>query len=193
MLKKFLISCLFIFLVACGNNSTQQFYGSDISAANLDASFSLTNHHGERASLDSYKNKVIAVFFGFTNCPDICPTSLQELKYIKQELGQAGNNFQVLFISLDPERDTQEKLSLFIPSFDPTFIGLYGSTNEVDAMANQYKVFHQKVEQGDSYTIDHSSGIYLIDRSGKIRIRHPYGSPVEGIIADIQQLLSESI
>jgi len=193
MFKKFLILVLFSLLISCGDDVSNEFTGSDISAANLDASFSLMNQFGERVSLDTYKNKVIAVFFGFTNCPDICPTSLQELKFIKQKLGDLGESFQVLFVTLDPERDTQEKLKLFIPSFDPTFIGLHGTNEEIIKIASQYKVFHQKVEQGDSYTIDHSSGIYFIDRQGKIRIRHPYGSSVEGIISDVRKLLSESI
>lgn len=193
MHKKIFFSFIFFLIIGCGKQSTDEFYGSDITAANLNSSFSLTNHHGERVSLDAYKGMVIAIFFGFTNCPDICPTSLQELKYVKKELGNLSSNFQVLFISLDPERDTQEKLKLFIPSFDPTFIGLIGSNEEIAKIANQYKVFYQKVEQGNSYTIDHSSGIYLLDHKGKIRVRHPYGSSVEEIISDIKKLLTESI
>ena len=112
-----------------------------------------------------------------------------ELKKIKFQLGKNSNQLEVLFISLDPERDTQELLSAFIPSFDSSFIGLTGTIDNIEKITQQFKVYRKKVIQGDSYTIDHSSGIYLLDKKGKIRVRHPYGSEIELIVEDIKKLI----
>jgi protein SCO1/2 len=115
---------------------------------------------------------------------------MQELKFIKESLGKQSDKLQVIFITLDPERDNQSLLNSYVPSFDKSFIGLTGSQEDINRVASQYKIFHMKVGEGDSYTIDHSSGIYIIDKDGKIRVRHPYGSKVESIIEDIQHLIS---
>ena len=112
-----------------------------------------------------------------------------ELKNIKSELGKNSNQLEVLFISLDPERDTPELLSKFIPSFDSSFIGLTGTEGNIEKITQQFKVYRKKVVQGDSYTIDHSSGLYLLDKEGKIRVRHPYGSEIKLIVEDIEKLI----
>ena len=111
-----------------------------------------------------------------------------KLKNIKSKLGENSNQLEVLFISLDPERDTPELLSKFIPSFDPSFIGLTGTIENIEKIAQQYKVYRKKVIQGSSYTIDHSSGLYLLDKEGRIRVRHSYGSEVKLIVEDIKKL-----
>ena len=115
---------------------------------------------------------------------------MQELKLIKKKLGQEGKDFQVLFVTLDPERDNQSLLKQYVPSFDESFIGLTGTKDEIAKIAQQYKIFHKKVGDGKSYTIDHSSAIYLLDKEGIIRVRHPYGSSVDGIMNDIKHLMS---
>ena len=190
MLKKPLVAAILLLLFACSDNAGYQFQGSDISAANLDGSFELMNHQGKSSNLSDFKGKVVAIFFGFTNCPDVCPTSLQELKFVRSELGEVADDFQVIFVTLDPDRDTTEKLKLYIPSIDESFLGLRGSPEQTRMITSQYKVFYEKVGEGDDYTIDHSSGIYLIDKTGHIRARHPYGlSTVDNILSDVRYLI----
>ena len=112
-----------------------------------------------------------------------------ELKNIKSQLGENSNQLEVLFISLDPESDTQEVLSKYMPSFNSSFIGLTGTIENIEKITQQFKVYRKKVIEGDSYTIDHSSGIYLLDKNGKIRVRHPYGAEIKLIVEDIERLL----
>lgn len=190
MIKNIFFIIFSLILVSCVKNAEFKFNGSDISNANLNSSFELLSHTGEIKKITDFKGSVVAIFFGFTHCPDICPTSMQELKFIKESLGKQSDKLQVIFITLDPERDNQSLLNSYVPSFDKSFIGLTGSQEDINRIASQYKIFHMKVGEGDSYTIDHSSGIYIIDKDGKIRVRHPYGSKVESIIEDIQHLIS---
>ena len=190
MIKNIFFIIFSLILVSCAKNAEFKFNGSDISNANLNSSFELLSHTGEIKKITDFKGSVVAIFFGFTHCPDICPTSMQELKFIKESLGKQSDKLQVIFITLDPERDNQSLLNSYVPSFDKSFIGLTGSQEDINRVARQYKIFHMKVGEGDSYTIDHSSGIYIIDKDGKIRVRHPYGSKVESIIEDIQHLIS---
>ena len=152
--------------------------------------FELLDHTGAVFNRQSLEGHWSFIFFGFTNCPDVCPTSMQELKLIKKNLGQQGKDFQVLFVTLDPERDSQSLLKQYVPSFDASFIGLTGTKDQIEKIAQQYKIFHQKVGDGKSYTIDHSSAIYLLDKDGMIRVRYPYGSSVKGMIEDIKHLIS---
>ena len=185
-----LLSSLIFILFSCSGSSDLKFNGSDITQARLNPSFELTSHLGKSTNIDDFSGKVVAVFFGFTHCPDICPTTMYELKAIKDSLGSDGDMLQVIFVSLDPERDSIEVLEKFIPSFDPSFIGLTGTAAEIKKIAGQYKIYYQKVGDDESYTIDHSSAIYLIDKKGDIRIRHPYGSSQKMIVNDIRALLS---
>ena len=190
MIKNIFFIIFSLILASCAKNAEFKFNGSDISNANLNSSFELLSQTGEIKKITDFKGSVVAIFFGFTHCPDICPTSMQELKFIKESLGKQSDKLQVIFITLDPERDNQSLLNSYVPSFDKSFIGLTGSQEDINRIASQYKIFHMKVGEGDSYTIDHSSGIYIIDKDGKIRVRHPYGSKVESIIEDIQHLIS---
>jgi len=174
--------------LSCSENKLI-FNGSNITEAKLDSYFELTSHNGKKKNINDFKGKVVAIFFGFASCPDICPTTMFELKKIKSDLGEKSKEFKVLFISLDPERDTPELLSKYVPSFDPSFIGLTGTEEDIKKITQQFKVYRKKVIQGDSYTIDHSSGLYLIDREGKIRIRHSYGTEIKLIVEDIKKLI----
>jgi protein SCO1/2 len=189
MKKSLIIILLLGLIVSCMNTSETNFNGSDITQANLNPNFELTDHTGNKKSLIDFQGKVVALFFGFTHCPDICPTTMQELKLVKARLGDQHNNFQVLFITLDPERDTVEILKEYIPSFDSSFIGLTGNKVDIVNITRQYKVYAQKVGDGGDYTIDHSSGIYIIDKEGKIRVRHPYGATPLSIAEDILRLI----
>ena len=190
MFKKIIFITLFFLLSSCSNSKDYKFNGSDMTSYDLDSSFELTSHKGDTKTAGDFKGYVVALFFGFTHCPDVCPTSMQELKLIKKNLGQQGKDFQVLFVTLDPERDSQSLLKQYVPSFDASFIGLTGTKDQIKKIAQQYKIFHQKVGDGKSYTIDHSSAIYLLDKDGMIRVRYPYGSPVKGMIEDIKHLIS---
>ena len=181
---------LIFFLFSCSKAPDLKFNGSDITEARLNSSFILTSHLGKSTKLKDFRGKVVAIFFGFTYCPDICPTTMYELKAIKDSLGDDGDKLQVVFVSLDPERDTIKLMESYIPSFDSSFIGLTGSGDNIKKIASQYKIFYQKVGEGKNYTIDHSSAIYLIDKKGSIRVRHPYGSSQEMIISDIRSLIS---
>ena len=138
-------------------------------------------------TLADFKENVVAIFSGFANCPDICPTTLVELKEIDKRIN--NKNFKVLFVTLDPDRDTQAVLKDYLASFNQSFIGLTGSIEDIEKMAQQYKIFRLKVGEGDSYTIDHSSAIYLVDKEGDIRLRYPYGFKIEGIVEDIKKLI----
>ena len=188
MNKFFVILLLLSTLLSCSDNNLI-FNGSNLTEAKFDSYFELTSHKGEKKTINDFKGKVVAIFFGFASCPDICPTTMTELKNIKSQLGENANQLEVLFISLDPERDTQEVLSEYMPSFNSSFIGLTGTMENIEKVTQQFKVYRKKVIQGDSYTIDHSSGIYLLDKEGKIRVRHPYGSKVKLIVEDIEKLI----
>ena len=189
MRNKLLYFSLIFLLISCSHSPGVNFNGSDITEAKLNPSFELTSNLGQPTSINDFKGKVVAIFFGFTHCPDICPTTMHELKAIKKSLGEDADSLQVIFVSLDPERDTIDLLAKFIPSFDLSFIGLTGTPEDIKKIAGQYKIFYQKVGDQKNYTIDHSSAIYLIDKLGNIRVRHPYGSSQEMIVDDIKTLL----
>ena len=190
-MRNYLLFLSLIFsLFSCSKAPDLKFNGSDITEARLNSYFELTSHLGESTKIQDFEGKVVAIFFGFTYCPDICPTTMYELKAIKDALGSDGDKLQVIFVSLDPERDTIELMKKYVPSFDSSFIGLTGSADNIKKIASQYKIFYQKVGEEKDYTIDHSSAIYLIDKKGNIRVRHPFGSSQEMIINDIQSLIS---
>jgi protein SCO1 len=174
-------------LTAC----SKPLVGTDITGADFAKDLSLTDHTGKRRSLGDFKGKVIALFFGYTHCPDVCPTTMLDLKTTMKILGKDADDVQVLFMTLDPARDTQEVLAKFVPSFDARFIGLRGSLQEtVETMAN-FKVFYSKVpgKSQNDYLIDHSAGMYLFDQAGKVRVYIPYGQKPADIASDIQHLL----
>jgi protein SCO1/2 len=175
-MQRFLILlCCLCALVACDNKTETpkaSFINTDITGSEIGRDFELTDHTGKRRTLADYRGKVVALFFGFTQCPDICPTTLAELAQVKKDLGADADKFQVLFITLDPERDTQDVLASFVPAFDPSFVGLRGSKAEIDQVAKDFKVFAEKVtaKDGVGYTIDHTAGIYVFDTQGRIRL-----------------------
>jgi protein SCO1/2 len=134
---------------------------------------------------------VVVVFFGFTQCPDVCPTTLSDLAEVKKRLGPDGERLQAIFITVDPERDTPALLSQYVPGFDPSFIGLYGTPEQTAATAREFKVFYQKVpgKTPTSYTIDHTAGTYVFDKEGRVRLFIRHGAPIDDIVADLRQLL----
>ena len=190
-----LLCCLFV-LVACDNKTSTSkvsFVNTDITGSDIGRDFELTDHTGKRRTLADYRGKVVALFFGFAQCPDICPTTLSDLAQVKQQLGVDGDKFQVLFITVDPERDTQEVLAGFVPAFDSSFVALRGDKAEIDKVTKDFKVFAQKVAGKDSgnYTIDHTAATYVYDTQGRVRLFVRHGQTLS-LIADVKQLIAEA-
>lgn len=179
-----------LLLAGCGGG-TQKFNGVDITGANYARDFSLIDHTGAKRTLAHYRGKVVAIFFGFTQCPDVCPTTLADMAQVKKRLGKDGDQLQVIFITVDPQRDTQDVLARYVPSFDPSFVGLYGSVDQTAATAKEFKVFYQKVagKTATSYSVDHTAGTYVIDREGRVRLFVRHGESVDPIVADLKRLI----
>jgi protein SCO1/2 len=167
------------------------FRGVNITGADYARDFRLTDHHGQVRSLQDFRGKVVAVFFGFTQCPDVCPTAMQELAEAKQLLGPDGERLQGIFITIDPERDSTEMLKAYMGNFDPTFLALRPTPQELPALAKEFKVYYKKVDgkTPTSYSMDHSAGSYLYDANGKLRLyaRHASGAPA--MAEDVRVLL----
>ncbi|MFN3564687.1 MAG: SCO family protein [Burkholderiaceae bacterium] len=176
-------------LAAC--DSAPKFNGVDITGAGYARELALTDHTGARRTLADYRGKVVVVFFGFTQCPDVCPTTLSDMAQVKRKLGADGERLQVLFVTVDPERDTPAVLAQYVPGFDPGFVGLYGTPEEIARAAKEFKVFYQKVpgKTATSYTIDHTAGSYVFDKEGRVRLFFRHGQGVDSIVADLKRLL----
>ena len=177
--------------VACKPAPPIKTVATDITGADFAQTLTLTDHTGKRRSLTDFKGKAVALFFGYTHCPDVCPTTMADLKQTMKRLGNRADELQVLFITLDPARDTQAVLAQFVPSFDKRFLGLRGDEQETAVTAATFKVYAKKVEsKGRSdYTIDHSAGMYIFDKAGKIRLYVDYGEKPADIANDIKQIL----
>lgn len=175
-------------LAAC---SPPTFNNVDVTGADFARDFTLTDHTGARRTLADYRGKVVAIFFGFTQCPDICPTTLADMAQVKKKLGTDGDRLQVLFITVDPARDSREVLAQYVPGFDPSFVGLYGTDEEIARTAKEYKVFYQKVagKTPTSYTIDHTAGTFVYDKEGRLRLFLKHGGDIDAIVADLKKLL----
>lgn len=174
--------------------SKPDFKAVDVTGASYAQGFTLTDAHGQQRSLSDFAGKLVVVFFGFTQCPDVCPTTLAELSETKQLLGVDGDKLQGVFISVDPERDTPEILSAYVESFDPSFIALHPTPEQLAEVAKAYKVYYAKVPGAtpDSYTMDHTAGSYVYDTHGKLRLFTKYGSGPQALADDLKLLLGES-
>jgi len=185
--------CLLL-VVACNNSSPRpDFALTDITGAEFGRGFQLTDHTGRPRTLDDFKGKVVALFFGYTYCPDVCPTTMGELAMIMKELGNDADRVQVLFITVDPERDTQQLMSTYVPAFHPAFLGLFGDLETTVRTAKEYKVFFKKQPQpGGGYTVDHSAGTYFYDPAGRLRLFGAYGQGPQKTLHDIRLLLGQT-
>ncbi|MDZ7918901.1 SCO family protein [Rhodoferax sp.] len=180
-------------LTACSEQKPS-FASVDVTGANYAKDFELTDHNGQVRHLTDFKGKVVVMFFGFTQCPDVCPTSMAELAEVKQLLGKDGDRLQGLFVTVDPERDTPEVLKAYMGNFDPTFLALSTTPEKLAALAKDYKVYYKKVggKTPTSYTMDHSAGSYIYDPQGNLRLFTRYGSGAKVLASDIAQLLKSS-
>ena len=191
-MKKFLLVLLACFLVACSHSQAPaKLYGADIGGADFVGDFELLDHHGAKRQMSDYQGKVVVLFFGYTHCPDVCPTAMADMAKMMKLLGNDANQVQVLFVTLDPERDNQQVLAKYVPSFDERFVGLYGNTQQTAEVAKRYKVFFEKkdVAGKSGYTIDHSAGAFVFDKAGKVRIYFRNGQKPNEMASDLKQLL----
>ncbi|HRL20849.1 MAG TPA: SCO family protein [Alcaligenes sp.] len=184
-------------LAACKDGSPKQaafnnLEGVNLSSADFGKDFALTDTEGQRRTLADYRGKVVLIFFGFTQCPDVCPTALTRAVDIKEQLGKDGDKIQVLFISVDPERDSNELLRAYMQAFDPGFVALRPTQEELAKTAQDFKVFYQKVPTGSSYTMDHSALTYVYDTHGKLQIALRHTQTTEEAVADLRQVLALS-
>lgn len=155
------------------------------------AEFALTAQDGSRVRLSDFRGKMVLLYFGYTHCPGICPTTLAEINQSLKALGSAGTRVQVMMVSVDPERDTPARLGVYMAHFNPTFLGLTGAPQEVSAVAAKYGIYSKKTEQtarGD-YLVDHTSMVIVIDAAGRIRLLFPFGTTVEDMTSDLSHLL----
>ena len=165
---------------------------ADITGADYGRALSLTDHTGASRTLADWKGKVVVVFFGFTQCPDVCPTTLATMADVMKRLGPDADKVQVLFVTVDPERDTQAVLAPYVTAFDPRFVGLWGDTDATEKAAREFKVFYQKVpgRAEGTYTIDHTAASYVIDREGRLRLYVRHQQTPEDIASDLKPLLA---
>ncbi len=177
-------------LTACGEQKPV-FSSIDITGADYGKTVALTDHNGQVRQLSDFAGKVVVVFFGYTQCPDVCPTTLAELAEVKKLLGKDGDRLQGLFVTVDPERDTPELLKAYMANFDPSFLALRPTTDELATVAKDFKIYYKKVPgaSATSYTMDHSAGSYIYDSKGQLRLFTRYGSGAPVLAADIAQLL----
>jgi protein SCO1/2 len=189
--RLFVTALLAAVLAGCGP-SEPAFRSIDVTGADYGRGFKLTDHNGQPRTLADYKGKLVTLFFGFTHCPDVCPTSLSTMKQALTLLGPDAAKVQVLFITVDPERDTAELLANYVPKFDPSFIGLRGDLAATAETAREYKIFYQKVAGAaeGQYTMDHSAGTYVHDAQGRLRLFIRHGETAENIAQDLKALLA---
>jgi protein SCO1 len=178
-------------LTACAP-SAPKFMASDITGSALGRDFALPDFNGKPRTLADFHGKVVVMFFGYTHCPDVCPTTLAELAETMKRLGPDADRVQVLFVTVDPERDTPAALAQYVPAFDKRFLALRGDDDAVAATAKEYKVIYQKQPSSTpgSYTVDHSAGTYIYDPQGRLRLYVSYGQGPDVFTHDIKALLA---
>jgi len=167
------------------------FHATDITGADFGRRLALPDLDGRMRTLDDFKGKVTVLFFGYTQCPDVCPTTLAELEQVKKTLGADGDKLQGVFVTIDPERDTPDVLRQYVASFDPTFVALRGNAEQTAIAAKEFKVFYAKVpgKSAGSYTMDHTAASYVFDPAGRLRLFVRYGSGATALVDDVRALM----
>jgi protein SCO1/2 len=193
MKKLLTLLAMVLALAGCDKLATKppSFQNTDLTGLDYAKGFELTDHTGKKRTLADFRGKVVVLFFGYTQCPDVCPTTMIEMANVLKELGPKADQVQVLFVTLDPERDTPELLAHYVPAFDKRFIGLSGDAAATAKVAKEFKVFYAKqpgAEPG-SYSMDHTAGSYVFDRDGNIRLFLRHGQGTAPIVHDLKQLL----
>ncbi len=180
-------------LSACGPEAPT-FKGSDVTGSAFGRDFSLVDFDGKSRTLADYRGKAVVLFFGYTQCPDVCPTTLSMLAEAMKQLGPDADRVQALFVTVDPDRDTAELLKQYVPAFDPRFVGLRGDAAQTEAVAKEFRIIFQKVpgRTPETYTVDHSAGLFLFDPAGRLRVYEGHGQPPETLVHDLRALLRET-
>jgi len=180
-------------LASCSRAKTN-FVSTDITGADYAKDFALPDQNGVLRHIADFKGKVVVVFFGYTQCPDVCPTTMAELAEVKKTLGSDGDKLQAVFVTLDPERDKATMLKPYVENFDSSFVALLPSMEQLAGVAREYKIYYKKVEgrTPDTYTLDHSAGSYIYDTKGRVRLFMHYGTSVSDLTSDIKALLTEA-
>ncbi len=176
-------------VAGCDGKKPASYHGVDITGADYGRDFRLRDPDGRERTLADFQGKAVMMFFGFTQCPDVCPTALVRAADVKRLLGEDGGRLQVIFVTVDPERDTPEVLRAYTAAFDPSFLGLYGDTPRTAETAKEFKVYFRKVPTGASYTMNHSALSYVFDPAGKLRLVLRHEQPAQDCAADLRQIL----
>ena len=188
-LPRFCSIIIFSLALLAGCDSRPQFKSTDISGVDYGRTLELTDHTGRARHLEDFRGKAVVLFFGFTHCPDVCPTTLAETAQALRTLGPEADRVQVLFVTVDPERDTPELLAKYATAFDPRFLGLYGDLAATQRAAKEFKIFFEKRKSGESYSIDHSAQSYVIDPQGRLRLLVRHDRIAQDLPADLRVLL----
>ena len=180
-------------IAGCGRRSPASFKATDITGAQFARDFALTDFTGSSRALADFKGKVVVVFFGYVQCPDVCPTTLSALREVREKLGADGDRLQVVFITVDPERDTREVLSQYVPAFHPSFTGLYGDAAATERVTKEFRILYIKNpgKTPTSYTVDHSAGVFIFDAQGRIRLYASQSMSVDDYLHDVKALLAQ--
>lgn len=188
--RRFLVACASIVLTACGAGAPK-FDASDVTGSSFGHDFSLEDPDGKRRTLADFRGKAVVVFFGYTQCPDVCPATLATLAEAMKRLGADADRVQVLFVTVDPERDTPELLKQYVPAFDPRFLGLRGDADATARTAKEFRIIYQKVPGATpgTYTMDHSAGSYVFDPQGRLRLFVSNGQGPDVYTHDLRELL----
>lgn len=189
-----LAACIAALALGACESGAPQFKSTDITGAPYGKSLALTGHDGKPRTLADFRGKVVVLFFGYTQCPDVCPTTLAEVARAVKTLGADADRVQVLFVTLDPERDTPQILAQYVPAFDPRFLGLYGDLEATQAVAKEFKVFFEKRPGSTpgSYSIDHSAQVYVFDKKGQLRLFVRQTRIATDLAHDLRLLLQEA-
>jgi protein SCO1/2 len=189
--RRYLLSALAVLALAACSPDKPKFNAIDITGADYAKGFTLIDHNGQSRGLSDFKGKVVVLFFGYTQCPDVCPTSMVELAEVKRLMGADGDKLQGVFVTVDPARDTAELLKAYMANFDPTFVAFIPTPEQLAVVAKDYKIYYKKVDgkTPTSYTMDHSAGSYVYDAQGNLRLYSRYGVGAQVLAQDIQTLL----
>jgi len=189
--RRLVLSSMAVLALSACSPEKPTFSSIDVTGADYAKGFTLIDHNGQSRSLSDFKGKVVVLFFGYPQCPDVCPTSMTELTEVKRLLGADADKLQGVFVTVDPARDTTELLKAYMANFDPTFVAFVPTADALPNVAKHFKIYYKKQEgkTPTSYTMDHSAGSYVYDTQGNLRLYSRYGSGAKVLAQDIQTLL----
>ncbi len=193
MIQIFALFVIALLIAACGSQQVDpsQFRGTVLPTPIPAPDFSLKNGVGETVNLSDFEDEIVLLYFGYTFCPDICPTTLSELKKVQQELDEKGEKIQVVMVTVDPDRDTPQKLAEYVTHFHPDFVGLSGNKAEINAAGEGYGLYYEQHEgsAATGYLVDHTARVFVVDSQGNYQLSFSYGTPVEDIVHDLRLLM----